>query len=52
MRFWKDDRDGDKVDAVAMDVTRAEDEVGTTSDEVVAGNPIQIQSVCSEMVLD
>lgn len=46
------DRDEDKDDAVAMDGTTAEDEVVTTDDEVVAGEPIPIQSVGREMVSD
>jgi hypothetical protein len=35
-----------------MDVTTAEDEVATTGEEVVAGDPIPIQSVGREMVSD
>lgn len=35
-----------------MDVTTAGDEVATTGDEVVAGEPIPIQSVGREMVSD
>ncbi|RAO74278.1 uncharacterized protein BHQ10_010290 [Talaromyces amestolkiae] len=46
------ERDEDKDDAVAMDVTTAGDEVATTGDEVVAGEPIPIQSVGREMVSD
>lgn len=48
----EDDRDEDKDDVAAMDVATAEEEVATTGDEVVAGEPIPIQSVGREMVSD
>lgn len=37
---------------VAMDVTTAEDEVAIMGDDVVAGEPIPIQSVGREIVSD
>ncbi|KAI7971338.1 hypothetical protein EIK77_002450 [Talaromyces pinophilus] len=50
--FNEGDQDEDRDDVLAMDVTTTEDDVATTGDEVVAGEPIPIQSVGREMVSD